>query len=309
MKKEKMRESEHVEDRRGQQYQGGGYSGGFGGNSHLLGGLLSLLLRSKGGGKWVMLLLIGFFAVSAGTGGLDGLLNGGNPLGYQAPATQNVVTSDASDDEARFLSQVLASTEDFWTQQFAKHQMTYRPTTLVIYSEQTPTDGCGLGQSAAGPFYCPVDRKVYIDLSFYRDLTTKYRTSGDFAMAYVVAHEVGHHVQQELGTMAAYQRERRTLSEVAANQLTVRLELQADYYAGAWAKYAQEQQLLDVGDLEEALAAAHAVGDDTLQEQAYGRVVPDSFTHGTSAQRKAWFLRGYQYGDFEHGDTFSGSID
>ena len=162
-----------------------------------------------------------------------------------------------------------------------------------------------MGQAAAGPFYCPSDQKIYLDISFYKELTTKYKASGDFAMAYVIAHEVGHHIQNELGTLQSYQRATQGKSETQKNALNVRLELQADYYAGVWARYIEEQGLMDTGDIEEALNAAHAVGDDTLQEQAYGYSVPDSFTHGSSEQRMRWFKRGYQYGDFEHGDTFS----
>ncbi|RXS45744.1 neutral zinc metallopeptidase, partial [Streptococcus pyogenes] len=164
---------------------------------------------------------------------------------------------------------------------------------------------CGRGQASSGPFYCPGDQKVYLDISFYNELSTKYGAKGDFAMAYVIAHEVGHHIQNELGIMDNYASARQGKSKAKANQLNVKLELQADYYAGAWANYVQGQGLLEKGDIEEAMAAAHAVGDDTLQEETYGRAVPDSFTHGTSKQRQRWFDRGYQYGDFEHGDTFS----
>ena len=195
-----------------------------------------------------------------------------------------------------------------WTQEFKKEGLTYNPPTLVIYDRQTQTGGCGVGSASAGPFYCPADNKVYIDLTFYQELSTKYQAAGDFAMAYVIAHEVGHHVQNELGTMRSYQQKRQSLSEKAANALNVRLELQADYYAGAWANYVEGQGLLEVGDIEEAMNAAHAVGDDTLQEAAYGTTVPDSFTHGTSEQRQKWFMRGFQYGDLQHGDTFSGNI-
>ena len=241
----------------------------------------------------------------SGGAGLSGIFN-------PEQATQNYNSSQVtrqeqtkvSDQDTKFVSQVLGTTEDFWSQAFQKEGRTYHKPTLVFYTGQTRT-GCGVGQAAAGPFYCPSDQKIYLDISFYKELTTKYKASGDFAMAYVIAHEVGHHIQNELGTLQSYQRATQGKSETQKNALNVRLELQADYYAGVWARYIEEQGLMDTGDIEEALNAAHAVGDDTLQEQAYGYSVPDSFTHGSSEQRMRWFKRGYQYGDFEHGDTFS----
>jgi predicted metalloprotease len=262
------------------------------------------LLFSRGKGKWIIIaiLLLSFFAGGGQLGDFIGLNS------YQSSYEKNYTPSTVSDEDAVFISKVFASTEEFWTQEFEKEGLTYHPPTLVIYDQATETGGCGVGSASAGPFYCPADNKVYIDLTFYQELSTKYQAAGDFAMAYVIAHEVGHHVQNELGTMRSYQQKRQGLSEKAANALNVRLELQADYYAGAWANYVEGQGLLEVGDIDEALAAAHAVGDDTLQEAAYGTTVPDSFTHGTSEQRQKWFMRGYQYGDLQHGDTFSGSI-
>lgn len=316
MKTDKMRESSNVDDRRGQGnifgrpsstgrgYQG--YSRGSGG----MGGLLMQLLLSRGGSKWLLLGLLAFMLLNGGLGNLGDLFS--TNQSYMPQTTQTTQTTNSStqsDAEAKFLSKVLASTEDFWTKKFAEKNRTYNPPKLVIYSGQTSTNGCGIGSANVGPFYCPADRKIYIDLTFYRELTTKYRASGDFAMAYVLAHEVGHHVQNELGIMNEYNTARNRMSQTQANKLTVRLELQADYFAGAWAKYVEGQGLLDIGDIDEAMEAAHAVGDDTLQEQAYGQVMPDSFTHGTSAQRKEWFNRGYTYGDFEHSDTFNTSID
>ncbi|MDO4431914.1 MAG: neutral zinc metallopeptidase [Aerococcaceae bacterium] len=313
MKTDKMRESRHVEDRRNEQPSFGRQSSGRG-FSYGGGGMLPLLLQllfSRGGSKWILLLVLGYALLNGG--GLGNILM--SEMGMQTPSqtqtqTQSQSTSQtAKTEESEFVSKVLASTEDFWTEKFREQGMTYHAPKLVLYSGQTATNGCGIGSAAAGPFYCPTDQKIYIDLSFYRELTTKYRASGDFAMAYVIAHEVGHHVQNEVGTLTEYQRTKQRLSETQGNRLTVRLELQADYYAGAWAKYVAGQGLLDIGDIDEAMQAAHAVGDDTLQEQAYGHVVPDSFTHGTSAQRKEWFNRGYQYGDFENGDTFNQNID
>ena len=299
MKLDDLKQSNRVEDRRGQSSPSFGGSGGNG-----MGGLLLQLLLSRGKGKWIIIgiLLLSFFVGGGQLGDLIGLNS------YQSSYEKNYTPSTVSDEDAVFISKVFASTEEFWTQEFEKEGLTYHPPTLVIYDQATETGGCGVGSASAGPFYCPADNKVYIDLTFYQELSTKYQAAGDFAMAYVIAHEVGHHVQNELGTMRSYQQKRQGLSEKAANALNVRLELQADYYAGAWANYVEGQGLLEVGDIQEALNAAHAVGDDTLQEAAYGTTVPDSFTHGTSEQRQKWFMRGYQYGDLRHGDTFSGSI-
>lgn len=267
-------------------------------------GLLLQLLFSSGKGKWLIIAILAFSLLGGGVGLGDLLGLNATQSNYET----NYSPSEVSDEDAVFISKVFNSTEDFWTQEFKKEGRTYHAPTLVIYDQQTPTGGCGVGSASAGPFYCSGDNKVYIDLTFYQDLSQKYGASGDFAMAYVIAHEVGHHVQNELGIMDRYNKERRGLSEKAANALNVRLELQADYYAGAWAHYVEGQGLLEMGDIEEAMNAAHAVGDDTLQEEAYGKSVPDSFTHGTSAQRQKWFNRGYQYGDIQHGDTFSGNI-
>ena len=299
MKLDDLKQSNRVEDRRGQSGPSLGSSGGNG-----MGGLLLQLLLSRGKGKWIIIgiLLLSFFVGGGQLGDLIGLNS------YQSSYEKNYTPSTVSDEDAVFISKVFASTEEFWTQEFEKEGLTYHPPTLVIYDQATETGGCGVGSASAGPFYCPADNKVYIDLTFYQELSTKYQAAGDFAMAYVIAHEVGHHVQNELGTMDTYNQKRQGLSEKAANALNVRLELQADYYAGAWANYVEGQGLLEVGDIQEALNAAHAVGDDTLQEAAYGTTVPDSFTHGTSEQRQKWFMRGYQYGDLRHGDTFSGSI-
>ena len=302
MKIDDLEQSRHVEDRRGQ--SGGSYGGSpVGGGSGMMGLLLQLLF-SSGKGKWLIIAILAFSLLGGGVGLGDLLGLNATQSNYET----NYSPSEVSDEDAVFISKVFNSTEDFWTQEFKKEGRTYHAPTLVIYDQQTPTGGCGVGSASAGPFYCSGDNKVYIDLTFYQDLSQKYGASGDFAMAYVIAHEVGHHVQNELGIMDRYNNERRGLSEKAANALNVRLELQADYYAGAWAHYVEGQGLLEMGDIEEAMNAAHAVGDDTLQEEAYGKSVPDSFTHGTSAQRQKWFNRGYQYGDIQHGDTFSGNI-
>ena len=251
--------------------------------------------------KIILILLLLFLG---GGAGLSGIFDTGTSHHYESTQVSQQSHTQVNDKDAQFVSKVLGTTEVFWTQTFEKEGRTYYKPKLVFYTGQTRT-GCGVGQASAGPFYCPNDQKIYLDIRFYQELTTKYRASGDFAMAYVIAHEVGHHIQNQLGTLQSYQQMVRGKSEKEKNALNVRLELQADYYAGVWARYIEQENLLDVGDIEEALNAAHAVGDDTLQEQAYGYSVPDSFTHGSAEQRMRWFKRGYQYGDFEHGDTFS----
>jgi predicted metalloprotease len=202
-----------------------------------------------------------------------------------------------ADEMGQFVSKVLGSTEDTWTKIFAQSGQKYRAPTLVLYDGQVRS-ACGMGQAAMGPFYCPNDEKLYIDLSFYRDLQTRFRAPGDFAQAYVIAHEVGHHVQKLTGTFQKMQSSR-------SNATSVRMELQADCYAGVWGYHAGAMKQLDPGDVEEALNAATAIGDDRLQKQSQGRVVPESFTHGSSAQRVRWFRRGMESGNPRDCDTFS----
>ncbi|MGQ7359400.1 KPN_02809 family neutral zinc metallopeptidase [Streptococcus suis] len=298
MKIDDLRKSSNIEDRRGQSSSGSSFSARSSGGNLLLGLLFS---RLGWKGKLIVLVVLLAFGGMSNLGGLLSPSTSTNP--YQSSQVTTTGTS-VSDADAEFMSKVLGTTEDFWTREFADNGYTYDAPTLVFYTDQTQT-GCGTGSAQAGPFYCSADRKIYIDTSFYQELSNKYNAAGDFAMAYVIAHEVGHHVQNELGTLGAYHQKRAQLSDKEGNALNVRLELQADYYAGAWAKYVEGQGLLDIGDIEEAMNAAHAVGDDTLQQEAYGRTVPDSFTHGTSAQRKKWFDLGYTYGDIAHGDTFS----
>ncbi|HFI0419223.1 TPA: neutral zinc metallopeptidase [Streptococcus suis] len=298
MKIDDLRKSSNIEDRRGQRSSGSSFSGSSAG-----GNLLLSLLFSRLGWKGKLLLVVLLF-VFGGMSNLGGFLSpttNTNP--YQSSQFTTSGTS-VSDADAEFMSKVLASTEDFWTQEFERNGLTYQAPTLVFYTDQTQT-GCGIGSAQAGPFYCSADRKIYIDTSFYQELASKYKAAGDFAMAYVIAHEVGHHVQNELEVLGSYHQKRAQLSDKEGNVLNVRLELQADYYAGAWAKYIDRQGILDAGDIDEAMNAAHAVGDDTLQQETYGRTVPDSFTHGTSEQRKKWFNLGYTYGDLAHADTFS----
>ena len=218
------------------------------------------------------------------------------PAGNGAGAAQN-------DEAKQFVSVVLAGTEDVWGDIFQKMGKTYRQPKLVLFSGQVRS-ACGVAGTSVGPFYCPGDEKLYIDLAFFRELQTRFGAEGDFAQAYVIAHEVGHHVQNLLGTMDQVQARQQRLSKTASNQLSVRLELQADFYAGVWAHYAQKKGDLDPGDVEEALGAASAVGDDRIQAQSRGYVVPDSFTHGSSKQRAEWFTRGLQSGDIRGGNTF-----
>jgi predicted metalloprotease len=231
---------------------------------------------------------------------LDGLQNDTVPVGAgtASPATST------DDSLGQFVSVVLADTEDTWHALFAEAGRSYEEPVLVLFSDLVQS-ACGMAQGAMGPFYCPADRRVYIDLSFYRDLHERFGAPGDFAQAYVIAHEVGHHVQNLLGIADQVQSARGGLAAADANALSVRLELQADCLAGIWAHYADSaRQLLEQGDLEEALNAASAIGDDRLQRQTQGYAVPDSFTHGSSAQRTEWFARGYERGELSACDTF-----
>jgi predicted metalloprotease len=235
------------------------------------------------------------------------LLLGGDPSQVvdtmQSPATESGPVTASPEEEALkdYVSVVLAGTEDVWTKVFRESNMTYRQPTLVLFREQVQS-ACGLASAASGPFYCPGDEKVYIDLAFCDDLKTKFGAYGDFAIAYVIAHEIGHHVQNLLGTLNEVNSQR-------SNQLLVRLELQADFLAGMWAHYDQKMfNSIEAGDIEEAMNAAASVGDDVLQKKYQGRVIPDAFTHGTAAQRKEWFRRGYTSGDYDQGDTFKANI-
>jgi len=258
----------------------------------------------------------GKLAIGGGLGGviilIISLLLGNNPLeqgtndygnGYlNQPAA---ATSAEEDEEVQFVDVVLNDTQTVWEEIFLEHGSRYIDPRLVVFSDSYQS-GCGFASAATGPFYCPLDSKVYIDLSFFRELDTRFNASGDFAKAYVIAHEVGHHVQHLMGTTDKVDQQRGRISEKQMNALSVKLELQADFYAGVWAHYEQQMGVLDPGDIEEALRAAHAIGDDRLQKESQGYVVPDSFTHGTSAQRMFWFKKGYETGDIREGDTFGG---
>jgi len=223
----------------------------------------------------------------------------------EQPQVQTSRPQNAEQDELKqFVAVVLGKTEDVWTDVFRQNGSQYREPTLVLFTDQVRS-ACGIAGAAVGPFYCPADEKVYIDLSFYEELRRQFNAPGDFAQAYVVAHEVGHHVQKLLGISDRVDAMQGRLSEVEANQLSVRLELQADFFAGVFARYVQNQGVLEAGDIEEALRAASAVGDDQIQRRTTGYVVPDSFTHGTSEQRLRWFRKGYETGDIRQGDTFN----
>ena len=242
-------------------------------------------------------------------------LLGGNPVDiinnmqYTDTEVDSSYQATAEEEElADFVSVVLAETEEVWTTLFQEQGGQYDYPTLVLYSGRVDS-ACGVAGSSAGPFYCSGDQKVYLDLSFFNELRKNYHAPGDFAIAYVVAHEVGHHVQMQLGIMDQLNELRLKLSKTEYNNLMVRLELQADYFAGVWAHYVNRIDLLEKGDLEEALNAASAVGDDRLQKQNQGYVVPDSFTHGTSEQRQRWFYKGFTNGTIAGGDTFSMDID
>jgi len=281
------RESDNVEDRRNQ-------SAGVG-NS---GSGMRIPIRGKSGIVIIIVVLIaGYYGVD-----LTPLLNGGQSPGAPTQQTQSISPQD--DRQAKFTSVVLASTEDVWKQIFAENGKTYRDPKLVMYRGVTRT-ACGTGQSAMGPFYCPADSTVYIDLSFYQDLQNKLGAGGDFAQGYVVAHEVGHHVQNLLGIERQVRQMQQGASQTQVNQLSVKMELQADCFAGIWGHAMQQQQVLENGDLKQALDAAQAIGDDRLQQQSQGRVVPDSFTHGTSEQRYTWFKRGFDSGRMDQCNTFA----
>ena len=220
--------------------------------------------------------------------------------------TREVPKGAPKDEAGQFVSKVLGSTEDVWTKIFQQSKGQYHPPTLVLY-DGAVRSSCGTGQSAMGPFYCPNDRKVYIDLAFYKDLRDRFRAPGDFAQAYVIAHEVGHHVQNQLGLMEKLNSMQGRVSKQQLNQAQVRIELQADCFAGVWAHHAGNAKLLDPGDVEEGLTAAAAIGDDRIQKQTQGQVVPESFTHGSSAQRVRWFRRGMESGRAQDCDTQNAS--
>ena len=288
------RESSNFRDDTGRSMGGLGGFGGGGGNPL---GCLIPLVASRFGIGGVIVVLIGYFILSS-LGGLGGI-TGGGPAGSPTQQVGQSGKSNLDPQTKHFTLQVLASTEDTWNNLLAKQGVRYAPTQLVFYSEADQS-GCGAAQSAMGPFYCPTDKRIYIDPQFFEELRTRFGAPGDFAQGYVIAHEVGHHVQDLLGTLDEASRAQASSGRVQGNQIQVGVELQADCYAGVWAanaKAADGQPLLEPGDVEEGMRAAEAIGDDTLQRQMQGRVVPESFTHGTSAQRIAALRTGLESGD------------
>ena len=280
------RESGNVEDRRGMS--------------------AGKLVAGGGIGSVVVLILALLFGVDP-----SALMPEGGVETNQPPAGGRVPTNPAEETQKQFISVVLADTEDVWSDLFRKQfGKNYPQPTLVLFSG-SDRSGCGFASSATGPFYCPEDQKVYLDLQFFQEMQNRFKAAGDFAQAYVIAHEVGHHVQKQIGVLDQVHSKRRQVSEAEFNRLSVRLELQADFLAGVWAHHAQKMKsVLEPGDLEEALNAANAIGDDRLQQQGRGYVVPDSFTHGTSAQRARWFSLGFETGDVSRAmETFKLAYD
>lgn len=280
------RTSNNIQDRRGQTFRGGG------GGNHA--GILFLIFRMFGFKGILVILAIGGALWAMGVNPL-GLLDGSGV----SNSTVSAPASAEEDELANFVGVVLADTERVWQDQLQQRGENYQKPQLVLYRGGVQT-GCGTGHAEMGPFYCPADRSIYIDLNFYEELARTFKAPGDFAQAYVIAHEVGHHLQTLNGDSAKVQARR---GRPDYNEYSVRLELQADYYAGVWAHH--NQRYLDPGDIEEAMRAAHAIGDDAIQQKTQGRVVPHAFTHGTSEQRMRWFMKGFTSGQMEGGDTFS----
>ncbi len=272
--------------------------GGFGGR---MGGLRPRVIRRAGGGLGTIVVIVAV-ALLLGVNPLE-LLDGGTSI----PPSERDGTTQVGGEMRDFVATVLADTEDTWSAIFAESGEDYPEPVLTLFSGSVQSE-CGFASSATGPFYCPPDRNVYIDLSFYDELKRRFGAPGDFAQAYVLAHEVGHHVQNVLGVLPKVQAQKQGLSETEANALSVRTELQADCLAGVWAHHTKRRGLLEAGDVEEAMTAAAAVGDDALQRQGQGQVVPDSFTHGSSEQRMDWFRRGLDAGDIGACDTFSAEM-
>lgn len=299
------RESDNVEDVRG---QSGGDGRGRGGGFNFPSGGIPI---GRGGFSIKTIIIFAIIYFGLKMVGIDvlqilnGQQDGASSSGYSQ--SQNSGSAASNDDMKHFVSQVLADTEDTWTGIFESMGRTYEKPKLVLYSG-TWQSACGGASAAVGPFYCPTDHKVYLDTDFFREMSQRFQASGDFADAYVIAHEVGHHVQNLLGILPKFNQARQRMNEAQANAMSVRVELQADCFAGIWGKFTEQKGILQSGDLEEALNAAHQIGDDALQKGSQGYVVPDSFTHGSSAQRAKWFKRGFDTGKVNACDTFSGDI-
>lgn len=290
------RASDNVEDARGRTGGGGGGFGGGGGGGMI--SLLTMIGRTFGLKGILVAVVAGFVLWRCGILDPLGMMTGGTTGGG---ARTEFVATEEDKERYAFVERVLARTEDVWKEEFARHNLRYVNPGLVVFRSNIST-GCGTGSAAMGPFYCPADQKIYIDLSFYDELAKTFNSPGDFAQAYVIAHEVGHHVQKLLGTSDKVSAMR---NRPDYNQYSVRLELQADFYAGMWARQSMDYFKLDKSDIEEAMRAANAIGDDAIQKKMQGRVVPHSFTHGTSEQRTRWFKKGMESGQMEDGDTFS----
>lgn len=299
------RQSSNIEDQRG---SSGGLGGGLG-----RGGFRIPVGGTRSGGfslSTLVILVVLFFALRAcGIDPLAMLEEGGVPGQTQVQPSQpgGTQTAQPSDEMGQFVATVLAETEDVWSGIFQAEGQTYQKPTLVMFSDQVRS-ACGFASAASGPFYCPGDRKVYIDLAFYDQLARQFGAAGDFAQAYVLAHEVGHHVQNLIGVLPRFNQMRQSMSQAEANEMSMRVELQADCFAGVWGHFTARKGLLEEGDIEEALNAAQQIGDDTLQRKTQGYVVPESFNHGTSAQRQTWFARGFKSGKLSDCDTFNSQI-
>jgi predicted metalloprotease len=298
------RQSDNVQDTRGQG-GGGGLGGGLGGGRLPMGPRMS---TGGGGLSGIIILVVLFFALRACgidpmqilSGGDDGSVPGGSGQVTQGGAPAN-------DEMTQFVSTVLAETEDTWNGIFQAEGLKYQEPKLVLFSGQVRS-ACGFASSASGPFYCPGDQKVYLDTAFFGQLAKQFGAAGDFAQAYVIAHEVGHHVQNLTGILPKFNQMRQQMSEADANQMSMRVELQADCFAGVWAHFTAQKGILEQGDMESALNAAQQIGDDTLQKRMQGYVVPESFNHGTSQQRQRWFAAGFKSGKLSECDTFNNAI-
>lgn len=310
MKWRGRQQSSNIDDRRGQRSGG---LGGLGGSPFGRSG--GIRLPGGGGGSRGglgsiigIVVVLGIIWAVTGTNPIDILSGSSSSNGGSAANSSSQVPTTGEQAELRdFVGVVVKETEDLWTQVFKASGQNYPAPTVVLFTNQVNT-ACGAADSSTGPFYCPGDQKVYIDLGFYDQLREQFGAPGDFAQAYVLAHEIGHHVQNITGVLPAFNKRRASMSQEQANAYSVRVELQADCYAGVWANFAGQEDLLDNGDIEEALNAAEQIGDDTLQKRMQGFAVPKTFNHGTSAQRKTWFERGYTSGQPGDCDTFSGNV-
>lgn len=300
------RQSRNIEDRRGRAPRARNPFGRGGGIRLPTGGLR----RASGGGISTIVMLVVLFVVlkSCGIDPLQILAGGGSGLPGGDPAvSERQVTPARQDEMSQFMATVLAETEDVWNGVMQAQGGNYPEPTLVLFTDAVRS-ACGNASAASGPFYCPGDSKIYIDLRFFDELARRFQASGDFAQAYVLAHEVGHHVQNVIGVLPKFNQMRRSMSQTEQNRMSIRVELQADCFAGIWGHYTAQKGLLERGDLEEALNAAQQIGDDTIQRRTQGFIVPESFNHGTAAQRKEWFARGFESGRLEACDTFSNPV-